>query len=268
MPFLTVGSSQIFYDWLGDPRPNEPTLVLFDGLLSDSRTNRDLFGPLVGTLPMLMVDVTNRGESTNVGHPVQYAQQIGEVAAVIAHQGVQRPVWYTSSSRAGLSYRLAAQLPTAGTIFESPVFTCEIAPLLRLFKSLADKALNDESLAHYMELMALFNFSADAFNKDRFLFQSRRIPMRKLFDARQLRLNLAQGLMNELDVVDDIKSIPSPIFVMHGKRDMLVPKDLLERILEGTNYEIRQFEAGHSIMVECLDLVFDGINYFMRRLAQ
>ena len=144
MPHAKVRQSQIFYDWVGPPAPG-PTLILLDGLSSDSRANSELFKPLSGRFPMLVVDVSNRGQSSSTGSPIPLSRQVEEVAAAVSAAGVKEPVWHSSSSRAALAYRLALAHPTRGMILESPVFSYKVEPLLKLFHEIADYTLAQSS---------------------------------------------------------------------------------------------------------------------------
>lgn len=264
MPFIQVNQSNIHYDWIGEPATDVPTLVLLDGLASDSRSNRDLFAPLTGDFPILMIDPSNRGLSTALGVPIGMERQIEEVAAVIAHLGLTAPVWHASSSRSGLAYRLALRLRSAGMILESPVFSCGIEERLKLFKELANYALEDTSLRRYLQLMGLLVSSAAQLNNNPNLIRARLMRMRSLFTADQLKINIAQGVMPELDEAKDIQSITCPLFIMRGKEEMLVPEEVLLSTVKGANvHEIRTFNTGHSILIEALDLVFAGIREFM-----
>ncbi len=269
MPTVRVDDYDIFYDWIGEPSPARPTLVLLDGLASDSRSNRELFAPLADQFPMLMIDNSNRGQSTWRGSPTALHQQIREIKTVAETIGLANPVWHASSSRSALAYRLALSLPSAGLILESPIFSCGIEERLQLFKDLALYALEDESLWRYVQLLAFLVTGTTQLKSSRNFLRARHLRMRSLLTAEQLRVIISQSVMSELDVRDDIRTIECPTLIMRGQEEILEPEAVLRETVEGANiYDIRTFNTGHSVMIEAPDQVFASILEFMQHLTK
>lgn len=256
-------------EWLNGRRSSGPAFVVLATVVGDSRTWRELYGPLAERHPVLLVDVTNRGRSPSTGRPVSLARQVRELAEVTAAEGVEEPVWIGNSAGTALSYRAAAGIATAGLVWLSPLFALGMERRIELVRRAFVHALEDASLEAFQRLLALLTHGSRHLEAHRFARAAALARLRQLYSRETLALAWEQTFFPERDDPAALASLSCPILVLRGAEEMLQPLDLLrDRLADLDVRELDTLPCGHALLEEAPRRVFDHLSGFIAALRE
>jgi len=265
MPKITVCGRNINYHWARKTDPTGPVLVLLNGLVTDTRVYEQYYLDLVERgFDLIMIDNTNRGESTYQEQPITLAEMEEEILAVLDREQVSKPVWIGQSAFAGLALRLASRVPSAGLVLESPIFTYQNEQRIALLKTLIDRNFRDESLMEVAQFLGLMCLSSAFLKKNPFFIMGMVMVIRSLYGHRGFMTVWKQIMESLIDGKAEFAGLSCPLLVVYGDEEFLQPRRTLRELIGDKPNTLVEIPSGHFIISEAPDRLFGLIEDFMK----
>ncbi len=269
MSSIMFNDREIFYTWASQSEDNKPTFILLNGMVSDSRVFDYFYADLCKKgYGLLTIDHTNRGASSYLTTPLPYDELVGEIKAVVEAVGVEQPIWIGQSACVGVAIRLAAEIPSKGLVLESPVFTYRNAPRIKMFKSIMEKNLEDETLLRTANFLGFICLSSQFLEKNPHFVMGMLMMIRQLYTHNQFKNVWVQVMNSFIDDTQLVAALSCPTLVLYGREEFLQPLHLTKEFLSHSPYPVdyHELNTGHFIISEAPNAMFDLMDQFAQKL--
>lgn len=261
MAYATVNGQKLYYEDTGGPGP---VVVFSHGLLMDHSMFRPQVEFLSGRYRVIVWDERGHGHTGDAVAPFSYYDSADDLAALLAHLGIELAVFAGMSQGGYLSLRAALRHPqlVRALILIDTQARPEDPARLPLYEQLIGTWMSqgmDDTLAATIEQIILGKGYADA---------GRWIARWKA----QRPANLGQ-IFNTLatrdDISEPIRGIRVPALVIHGEQDAAIPMESAQELAEHLGHAelVKITGAGHAANLTHPDRVNPHIARFLERVC-
>lgn len=209
--YAPVNDLRMYYEILGEPRPDVPPLLVLHGALA----TLDMFGPLLPALAesrrVIAVEQQGHGRTADIDRPLTYEQMAEDTAALLRVLGVDRVDVFGFSMGGGVAWQLAIRHP-------------ELVRKLIVGSSTYARAHG------YTEAMGRLaeTFSPEIFRGTRIEADYLRVAPHP-DDFPKLVLKVQQLTMTSMDIpVETVRAIAAPTTIIVGDSDIVRPEGAVE----------------------------------------
>lgn len=256
---------ELHFGWLSGVAKR--ALVVLNTITGDSRSWGSLYAPLAQLLPVLAVDVRNRGGSHFTGRPASVQDQLDDIADMVAAAGVTEPIWVGNSASTLLAYRAAATLPTTALILLAPLFSFGMVRRMGLLRRMLLESLADASLRDFHRLLTFLTYGGEYLDRNPASIPVGLTRIRALYTAEKLRVSCAQTFFPEAEDAELLKEVDCPVLMIRPEGEALMSEDELERVAASfSNRVTRLVPCGHGVLEEAPEAAFALITAFVEEL--
>lgn len=267
MTAIGVDGRVLHFEWLSGVSSHR-ALVVLNSLVGDARTWRRVYRGLSERLPIVCLDVRNRGLSTFMGRPATLQEQLEDVQALMQEAGVSHPVWVGNSAGTCLAYRAAATLPSSGLILLAPLFSLGMELKMRLLRSVLIETLSDATLRQFHNLCSALTYSAQYLDRHPAIVSVGLARLRSLFTAESLRVTCEQTFFPEADDVALLEQVTCPTLLVRPQEEQLMPRRTAEQVARWLpNCLLEEVPGGHRLLEEAPEKTFDLAASFIERVV-
>lgn len=213
--YADVNGINLYYDTHGTGRP----LVLLHGGLGSG----EMFGPVLPALAehhkVIAVDLQGHGRTADIDRPIDARLMAGDIAALIDHLDLDKPDLVGYSLGGGVAFQTAFQYPT------------KIRKLVAVSANVRRDAIPAEMLAQQGQVSA----AAVEFLKDTPMYKDYQRVAPRPEDFPKLLDKMGQGIANDFDFSDDVRSLQVPTLIVAADADMAPPSHYIDvfKLLDG-----------------------------------
>ncbi len=253
---------RLHFQWISSP--GKRALVVLNTITGDSRSWGGLFGPLAQRLPVLCVDVRNRGRSNFTGRPASVHEQLEDVAQLVQAAGVTEPIWVGNSASTLLAYRAAQTLSTSALILLAPLFSFGMVRKVRLLRNTLLASLEDASLRSFHRLLTFLTYGGEYLDRNPSIIPVGLSRLRALYTAETLRVACEQTFFPEPEDPTLLKSISCPVLMVRPEGEELMSERGLDEVAAALSHCVgRVVPSGHGLLEEAPEATFDVIAAFV-----
>lgn len=257
---------RLHFQWIS--RPGKRALVVLNTITGDSRSWAGLFAPLAERLPVVCVDVRNRGRSKFTGRAASVHEQLEDVAQLVHAAGVTEPIWVGNSASTLLACRAAQTLSSRALILLAPLFSFGMVRKVRLLRNTLLASLEDSSLRSFHRLLTFLTYGGEYLDRNASIIPVGLSRLRALYTADTLRVACDQTFFPEPEDPTLIKSISCPVLMVRPEGEELMSERRLDDVAAALSHcVVRVVPSGHGLLEEAPKATFDLIASFVEGLG-
>jgi len=206
--YAAVNGINLYYETHGAGRP----LILLHGGLGSG----EMFGPILPTLAarhrVIAVDLQGHGRTADIDRPLDVRLMADDVAALIAHLGLDRPDVAGFSLGGGVAFRTAAQHPD------------RVGKLVMASAHIRSDAVYPEMRQQQGRVSA----AAEAFLRDTPMYRLYQRVAPRPGDFGRLLDKIGAAMAQDFDFTDDVRGLRVPTLIVCADADMAPPSHYVE----------------------------------------
>jgi pimeloyl-ACP methyl ester carboxylesterase len=213
--YAAVNGIDLYYETHGAGRP----LILLHGGLGSG----EMFGPILPALAarhrVIAVDLQGHGRTADIDRPLDVRLMADDVAALIAHLGLDRPDVVGFSLGGGVAFRTAAQHPD------------RVGKLVMASAHIRSDAVYPEMRQQQGQV----NAAAEAFLRDTPMYQLYQRVAPRPGDFGRLLDKIGAAMAEGFDFTEDVRGLQVPTLIVAADADMAPPSHYVEvfKLLDG-----------------------------------
>jgi len=213
--YAEVNGLNLYYEMHGTGRP----LILLHGGLGSG----EMFGPILPTLAerhqVIAVDLQGHGRTADIDRPIDIRLMAGDIAALIAHLGLDKPDVVGYSLGGGVALLTAIKYPAM------------IRRLVSASANIRRDAIYPDMLAQQGQVGA----AAAEFMKDTPMYQLYQRVAPRPEDFPRLLDKMGEGMAKDFDFTEEVRGLQVPTLIVAADADMAPPSHYVEvfRLLDG-----------------------------------
>jgi pimeloyl-ACP methyl ester carboxylesterase len=206
--YAEVNGINLYYETHGAGRP----LILLHGGLGSG----EMFGPILPTLAarhrVIAVDLQGHGRTADIDRPLDVRYMADDIAALIAHLGLDKPDVVGFSLGGGVAFRTAVQHPD------------------RVGKLVMASAhvRSDAVYAEMRQQQGQVNAAAEAFMRDTPMYELYQRVAPRPGDFGRLLDKIGEAMAQGFDFSDDVSGLRVPTLIVCADADMAPPSHYVE----------------------------------------
>ena len=201
--YAAVNGITLYYETHGAGRP----LILLHGGLGSG----EMFGPILPTLAarhrVIAVDLQGHGRTADIDRPLDVRFMADDVAALIAHLGLDQPAVVGFSLGGGVAFRTAAQHPD------------RVGKLVMASAHIRSDAV----YAEMRQQQGQVNAAAEAFLRDTPMYRLYQRVAPRPGDFGRLLDKIGAAMAQDFDFSDDVRGLRVPTLIVCADADMAPP---------------------------------------------
>ena len=206
--YAAVNGINLYYETHGAGRP----LILLHGGLGSG----EMFGPILPTLAarhrVIAVDLQGHGRTADIDRPLDVRFMADDIAALIAHLGLDRPDVVGFSLGGGVAFRTAAQHPE------------RVGRLVMASAHIRSDAVYPEMRRQQGQVGA----AAEAFLRDTPMYQLYQRVAPRPGDFGRLLDKIGAAMARDFDFSADVRGLRVPTLLVCADADMAPPSHYVE----------------------------------------
>ncbi len=206
--YAAVNGIDLYYETHGAGRP----LILLHGGLGSG----EMFGPVLPALAarhrVIAVDLQGHGRTADIDRPLDVRFMADDIAALIAHLGLDRPAVVGFSLGGGVAFRTAAQHPE------------RVGKLVMASAHIRSDAVYPEMRQQQGQVSA----AAEAFMRDTPMYQLYRRVAPRPGDFGRLLDKIGAAMARDFDFSADVRGLRVPTLIVCADADMAPPSHYVE----------------------------------------
>ena len=206
--YAEVNGINLYYETHGSGRP----LVLLHGGLGSG----EMFGPVLGAFAarrrVILVDLQGHGRTADIDRPLDVRFMADDVAALIAHLGLDRPDVAGFSLGGGVALQVAIRHPE------------RVGRVVVASAGIRRDAIHAEILQQQGQVDA----SAVEFMKDTPMYELYQRVAPRPGDFPRLLDKIGEAMAQDYDFTDDVRGLRVPTLIMAADADMCPPSHFVE----------------------------------------
>ena len=206
--YADVNGVHLYFEVHGE---GSPLVLLHGGLMAG-----EAFAPLLPALTahhqVVLVDLQGHGRTADVDRPLDLRLMADDVAALIAHVGLDRPAVVGFSLGAGVALQVAVRHPEL------------VGRLVACSASIRSDAVYAEVRAQQGQVTA----AAEPFMKDTPMYELYQRVAPRPQDFGRLLDKIGEAMAVPFDFTEDVRGLQVPTLVMAADADMAPPSHFVE----------------------------------------
>ena len=206
--YAEVNGLNLYYEMHGTGRP----LILLHGGLGSG----EMFGPILPTLAerhqVIAVDLQGHGRTADIDRPIDIRLMAGDIAALIAHLGLDKPDVVGYSLGGGVALLTAIKYPAM------------IRRLVSASANIRRDAIYPDMLAQQGQVGA----AAAEFMKDTPMYQLYQRVAPRPEDFPRLLDKMGEGMAKDFDFTEEVRGLQVPTLIVAADADMAPPSHYVE----------------------------------------
>jgi len=206
--YAEVNGLNLYYEMHGTGRP----LILLHGGLGSG----EMFGPILPTLAerhqVIAVDLQGHGRTADIDRPIDIRLMAGDIAALIAHLGLDKPDVAGYSLGGGVALLTAIKYPAM------------IRRLVSASANIRRDAIYPDMLAQQGQVGA----AAAEFMKDTPMYQLYQRVAPRPEDFPRLLDKMGEGMAKDFDFTEEVRGLQVPTLIVAADADMAPQSQYVE----------------------------------------
>ncbi len=206
--YAEVNGIRLYYERIGD---GSPIILLHGGLGSG-----EMFSPVLPTFAdhheIILVDLQGHGRTADVDRPIDVRTMADDIAALIAHLGLDHPDVVGYSLGGGVAWHVAFRHPEV------------IRRMVTASANISRQAIYPEMLAQQQQVGA----AAADFMKETPMYELYQRVAPRPEDFPRLLDKVGQAMAVDFDFSDDVRALRVPTLVAAADCDMAPPSHYVE----------------------------------------
>jgi pimeloyl-ACP methyl ester carboxylesterase len=213
--YAEVNGINLYYETHGAGRP---MILLHGGLMSG-----EMFGPVLPALAehhqVIAVDLQGHGRTADIDRPIDIRLMADDIAALIAHLGLEKPDIVGYSLGGGVAFFTAVKYPE------------KVGKLVSASANIRRDAIPAEMLAQQAQV----NSAAAEFMKDTPMYELYQRVAPHPDDFGRLLDKVGESMGKDFDFSEEVRGLQVPTLIVAADADMAPPSHYVEvfKLLDG-----------------------------------